>query len=305
MLKHRQVEAFRAVVINGSMSIAADMLGITQPAVSRLIKDLEYETRLSLFERSGGRLIATGDAMALYREVDRSFVGLERIAGLARDLRERRGGALRVAALPGLANGFLPAFAANFLAKRPSLNLSLHGMNSHYILEWIASGQCDLGIVENTQLTNVTIEDLPPSDLVAVLPKEHRLVEREQLVPEDFENEDFISLIQPSVMHAMVDAIMRERGIVRRIKAETPLSMIVCGMVSAGFGVSIVDPFTADRYSSALVVRPIDPPISLPWTIVVPTHIKASSITNEFVSEFRRSFCDFLASRSSRSAAAA
>ncbi|WP_244649553.1 helix-turn-helix domain-containing protein [Neoaquamicrobium sediminum] len=53
MLKHRQVEAFRAVVINGSMSAAADMLGITQPAVSRLIKDLEYETRLGLFERSG------------------------------------------------------------------------------------------------------------------------------------------------------------------------------------------------------------------------------------------------------------
>jgi len=70
------------------VSTAADILGITQPAVSRLVKDLEYETRLNLFERSGGRLVATGDAMALYREIDRSFVGLERIAGLARDLRE-------------------------------------------------------------------------------------------------------------------------------------------------------------------------------------------------------------------------
>lgn len=299
MLKHRQVEAFRAVVISGSMSTAADILGITQPAVSRLIRDLEYETRLSLFERSGGRLVATGDAMALYREVDRSFVGLERIAGLARDLRERRGGSLRVAALPGLANGFLPAFAANFLAKRPSLNLSLHGMNSHFVLEWVTTGQCDVGIVENTQLTNVTIEELPASDMVAVLPTQHRLVERERIVPEDFENEDFISLIQPSVMHVMVDAIMRERGIVRRIKAETPLSMIVCGMVSAGFGVSIVDPFTADRYSPALVVRPIDPPISINWTIVLPTHIKASSITDEFITEFRRSFRDFLSKRSS------
>lgn len=298
MLKHRQVEAFRAVIISGSMSTAADIMGITQPAVSRLIRDLEYETRLDLFERSGGRLVATGDAMALYREVDRSFVGLERIADLARDLRERRGGSLRVAALPGLANGFLPAFAADFLAKRPSLNLSLHGMNSHYVLEWITTGQCDLGIVENTQLTNVTIEELPSTDMVAVLPPRHRLVEREQIVPEDFENEDFISLIQPSVMHVMVDAIMRERGIVRRIKAETPLSMIVCGMVSAGFGVSIVDPFTADRYSSSLVVRPMDPPISINWTIVLPTHIKASSITNEFITEFRRSFGDFLMERS-------
>jgi DNA-binding transcriptional LysR family regulator len=134
--------------------------------------------------------------------------------------------------------------------------------------------------------------------MVAVLPLHHRLVERERIVPEDFDNEDFISLIQPSVMHVMVDVIMRERGIVRRIKAETPLSMIVCGMVSAGFGVSIVDPFTADRYSSSLVVRPIDPPIPINWTMVLPRHIKASSITNEFITEFRSSYCDFLAQKS-------
>ena len=113
MLKHRQVEAFRAVIISGSMSTAADILGITQPAVSRLIRDLEYETRLDLFERSGGRLVATGDAMALYREVDRSFVGLERIAGLARDLRERRGGSLRVAALPVLTSMPTPPSCRN------------------------------------------------------------------------------------------------------------------------------------------------------------------------------------------------
>jgi DNA-binding transcriptional LysR family regulator len=176
-------------------------------------------------------------------------------------------------------------------------------MNSHYVLEWIATGHCDLGIVENTQLTNVTIEELPSSDMVAVLPLGHRLAERERIVPEDFDNEDFISLIQPSVMHVMVDAIMRERGIIRRIKAETPLSMIVCGMVSAGFGVSIVDPFTADRYSSSLLVRPIDPPISINWTIVLPTHIRASSITNEFIGEFRNSFRDFLTERSAAKSA--
>lgn len=294
MLKHRQIEAFRTIIISGSMSAAADIMGITQPAISRLIRDLEQTTRLNLFERAGGRLTPTGDALTLYREVDRSFVGLERIMGLARDLRERRGGALRVAALPGLANGFLPAFAAGFLAKRPSLNMALYGMNSHFILEWINTGQCDLGIVENTQLTGYTIEELPSIEMVAVLPLNHRLVQRERVVPEDFENEDFISLVQPSVMHARVDAIMRERGVVRQIKAETPLTMIACGMVSAGFGVSIVDPFTAERYSSSLAVRPIDPSIAITWTMVLPTHIKASSITKEFIAEFKTSFRDFL-----------
>jgi len=294
MLKHRQLEAFRAIMVSGSTTAAADMMGITQPAISRLIRDLEWTMRLTLFERAGGRLVPTGDAMVLYREVERSFVGLERIMGLARDLRERRGGSLRVAVLPGLANGFLPAFAAGFLAKRPSANLALYSMNSPFILEWISTGQCDLGIVENTQLTGYTFEELSSIEMVAVLPLKHRLVERERVVPEDFEDEDFISLVQPSVMHVGVDAIMRDRGVVRRIKAETPLTMIACGMVSSGFGVSIVDPFTADRYSSSLVVRPVDPPISITWTLVLPTHIKASSITNEFIAEFKTSFHDFL-----------
>ncbi|WP_367394234.1 LysR substrate-binding domain-containing protein [Pseudomonas sp. X4] len=294
MLKHRQIEAFRAIIIGGSMSTAAGIMGITQPAISRLIRDLEHETRLNLFERTGGRLIATGDAMALYREVDRSFQGLERILDLARDLRERRGGSLRVAALPGLANGFLPSFAARFLGSRPNLNMSLHGMNSHFVLDWVNSGQCDLGIVENTQMPGVKVEDLPPCEMVAVLPVNHRLAERDYLTPEDFDSEDFISLIKPSVMHVMVDSIMRDRGIIRRIKAETPLSMIACGMVSAGFGISIVDPFTADRYSSSLVIRPLQPAISINWSIILPTHIKASTITNEFVTEFKAAFGEFL-----------
>nr|WP_279158018.1 LysR substrate-binding domain-containing protein [Pseudomonas corrugata] len=294
MLKHRQIEAFRAIIIGGSMSTAAGIMGITQPAISRLIRDLEHETKLNLFERMGGRLIATGDAMALYREVDRSFQGLERIRDVARDLRERRGGSLRVAALPGLANGFLPSFAARFLSVRPNLNMSLHGMNSHFVLEWVTSGQCDVGIVENTQMAGVKTEDLQPCEMVAVVPFNHPLSERDYLTPQDFESEDFISLIKPSVMHVMVDSIMRDRGIIRRIKAETPLSMIACGMVSAGFGVSIVDPFTAERYSSSLVIRPLEPLIAINWSIILPTHIKASTITNEFVSEFKSAFKSFL-----------
>jgi DNA-binding transcriptional LysR family regulator len=294
MLKHRQVEAFRAIVIGGSMSSAAEIMGITQPAISRLIRDLEYETRLNLFERSGGRLIPTGDAMALFREVDRSFVGLERIMGLARDLRERRGGALRVAALPGLANGFLPAFAARFLASRPNLSISLHGMNSLFILEWVNAGKCDLGIVESTQLSGLKVEELPSGDMVAVLHNSHKLVQRDHVVPEDFENEDFISLMTPSVMHVRVDAIMRDRGVIRRIKAETPLTMIACEMVAAGCGVSIVDPFTADRYSSSLAIRPFEPSVPVDWSMVLPIHMKASSITNEFVSDFKDSFSEFL-----------
>lgn len=297
MLKHRQIEAFRAIVISGSMSAAANMMNITQPAISRLIRDLEHTTRLQLFERTRGRLVPTGDAISLFREVDRSFVGLERLMGLARDLRERRGGSLRVAALPGLANNFLPTFAAGFLAKRSALNLAVFGMNSHFILEWIKTGQCDLGMVEHTQLADYETEDLPPIEMVAVLPSGHKLASRDSVHPEDFEGEEFISLGQPSVMHLHVDAIMRERGIVRRIRIETPLSMIACAMVAAGAGLSVVDPFTAELYASSLAIRRFRPAVFIRWTIVMPGHIKPSTIAREFITEFKTGVGTFLSAR--------
>src|SRR5580658_7912125 len=79
MLTHRQVEAFRAVMLTGRVTAAAEMLRITQPAVTRLIRDLQTATHLRLFQRQGSRLLPTGEASALYLEVERSFVGLDRI----------------------------------------------------------------------------------------------------------------------------------------------------------------------------------------------------------------------------------
>ncbi len=73
----RQIEAFRLVMLRGSMTAAAEELGTSQPSISRLIGELEASTGLTLFVRNGGRIRATDAGSAFYREVDRSFVGLE------------------------------------------------------------------------------------------------------------------------------------------------------------------------------------------------------------------------------------
>ena len=67
MLTLRQIAAFRAVMITGSMVRAADMMCVTQPAVSRLIKHLEEALELPLFKRGKGGLHPTSEAIALYR----------------------------------------------------------------------------------------------------------------------------------------------------------------------------------------------------------------------------------------------
>ena len=114
-LNPRQVEAFRAVVLTGGVGMAAKLINVTQPAVSRMIRDLQQQLGLTLFERRGTGLVPTSEALSLYAEVERAFVGLDRISQMATELRTRRAGFLRIAALPALANGFLPRFAGQFL----------------------------------------------------------------------------------------------------------------------------------------------------------------------------------------------
>src|SRR6266700_5404265 len=114
-INSRQVEAFRAMMLTGSVTESAKLMAVTQPAVSRLLRDFRVLLKMELFERRGSGLVPTASATALYMEVERSFVGLDRIATAAEEIRGRRTGTLRIAALPALSNGYLPRLAGRFL----------------------------------------------------------------------------------------------------------------------------------------------------------------------------------------------
>jgi len=146
MIQSRQIEAFRAVMLTGAMTAAAETIHVTQPAVSRLIRDLEAELGLALFQRRGNRVVPTAEAHALLVEVERSFVGLGQIRAFAGDIRSGRGGTLRIAVLPAMAAGFAPRFIADFCRGRPNLKVSIYGLPSATIRDRVTTGELDLGI---------------------------------------------------------------------------------------------------------------------------------------------------------------
>lgn len=292
MLKSRQIEAFRAVILCGSATEAANFLNITQPAISRLVADLEYHLRIQLFERRGGKLFPTAEGVTLYREVERSFVGLERIERTARDIRERKGGTLRVAALPALATGLLPQVTAAFALQRPAVDISLYGMTSPSVLEWVVTGRCDLGIVhERIPHSAITTRDLPEMEAVFIAPRGHSLLERDVIEPADLHGQDLVGLASASSMRRKFDAVMTTHRCEPRIRTESPLTMILCGMVDAGFGCAVVDPFTARHLPwRNIETRPFHPSITFEWSMIVPNFSPVSSLAEDFASEFTTAF---------------
>lgn len=279
---------------------AAEMVGITQPAVSRLLRDLQARLDLTLFTRDGPRLVPTAEALALYDEVQRSFVGLARIAEAARELRAGRAGTLRVAVMPALANGFLPRFAGGFLARRPGLGLHLQGLISHLVLDHVATGQCEIGFASPAlRHPAVVTRPLPSTRMVAVLPPGHRLARRKVLRPRDFEGEEFISFAPGATARHEVDDVFARAAVARRMRTETPLSEVLCGLVAGGAGVGLVDVFTAREYERAgIVMRSFEPFVPNEFVLAHAAGRSPSAVAEEFAAEFeahvRREAADWL-----------
>ena len=302
-LNPRQIEAFRALMLAGSVGSAASLLNVSQPAISRMIRDFQHQVGLALFERRGTRLVPTSEALSLYAEVERAFVGLEHIAKTATELRTRRAGFLRIAALPAIANGFLPRFAGRFAAERPRLDLVLSGLVSHAVLNAVVQGQCDLGFAEATfEHAAVRAERMPTAPYVAVLPQGHRLAGKAKLRPKDFEGENFVSLGPSTVSRFRADRLFAEHGVKRIQRIETPLSEIACALVASGVGVALCEPFTAHEYSTrGIVVRPFEPRVDFEFAVLYAATQRLSAPAREFIDGFRAYVTDFLRRQAWRS----
>lgn len=296
MLHPRQLEAFRSVMMRGSVTAAARDLRITQPAVSRLLRDFEARTGLRLFERHGNHLVPTPEASLLLGEVDRHFMGLDAISAFAAELKLGRRGSLRVVALPAMAMGFLPRFMADFVADRRLEGIFVHGMPSHLVIEAVAAGQAEIGFAATPmERPGLTIESLMTQAVLAV-PERHKLACRSSASLEDLEGESFISLAEPLIFAAGIESVLA--AVTRRVAAVTPLSGIACSLVAAGMGIALVDPFAASDFEGRGVVAiAFKPAIDIRVATVTSAHRRLSGIAQEFRDSFRAHVATFRASR--------
>lgn len=286
MLNPRQIEAFRWVMLRGSVTGAAAALGISQPAISRLVRDLESSIGTTLFERRGNHLLPTPEATLLLAEAERYATGLEALTRFAADLGARRGGRLRVAALPAMAMGFLPRFVSGFLAGRDRAQVHLSGMPSHLVIDAVQLGQADIGLAAApAERPGLAIESLSSRAVVA-LPTGHRLARRRTIAPKDLAGERVVALSEPSIFTVHTATLLAD--VAHEVVATTPLSGIACALVAQGLGVAIVDCFSvSDHVGRGVVGVRLAPPQDVRIALVTSAHQRPSALAGEFIGAFR------------------
>lgn len=291
----RQLECFRAVMVTGTMTRAAETLGISQPAVSNLIASLEHQIGFGLFVRRRGRLMPTPEASYFYEEANHTLDSFERIAQTAQEIRNRKMGRLVIASYPGVAIHFLPAVISGFMAGRPNVRFKLLSRSSDIVRGMIPTQKFDVGIVElPVDHPGVKTEPLI-FQCRCVLPSGHPLAERDVVTPRDLDGVPFISLYPEHMTYYRLARLFADADADWNVVAETQFFATCCGFVANGAGVALVDPFTAAHYAGkGLVTRRFAPVVPYELGLIFPIDRVQSRLAEAFVATFKESIVPFL-----------
>jgi len=293
-LRLRQLEALHALSKKGTVSRAAEDLGISQPATSRLLSDLSAELGFKLYHRKAGRLVLTQEAGYLLPEIKRLLESMQYISEMGRDIPRRQAGHLRIACLPGFATSHLPELIAKFLENRSDVTVTIEPDRPERILEWIIGEQYDCGITDGFEEHPAVESRMIAVRSVCIFPQGHRLEALREITPSDLVDEKMIhdrkdSLFYKTVVDAFALAGHRFKSIV-----ETRQFTCACELVSLGTGVSIVSELDARNYASrGLSFRPFVPNVPHQLSLLRPVHKAPSLLTLEFLSMFEDSLSEF------------
>ncbi|MDO9523975.1 MAG: LysR substrate-binding domain-containing protein [Gemmobacter sp.] len=288
-MRWRQLEAFRETMITGTARGAAEIMGISQPAVSRLLEGLEEALKITLFDRTTGRLVPTPEAQLFYAELPRAFASYDRLRTVAEDIRFGRKGSLHVATMPALGLGFLPDTIAEYAKVQPDVKIRYDMQLSMRVEELVSAQMVDLGIAEFPfERPGFEREDFCRIPYVMALPEDHPLAERSVITPLDLDGQDMVSLCAETVARRLLDTCLSNAGVTPHILYETTFSAGICTLVQRGMGIGLVDMFTAhDFHGKSLVFRRFEPDMVFHVGILYPRHQPISRTASGFVAALR------------------
>lgn len=292
MINLRHIEVFYAVMRAGSMTEAARVLNVTQPAVSVALKQLESRLKMKLFDRAGGRLQPTPEARALLPDVAEIFGRLGAVERLSQDLAGGARGIFSVAATPPLCDGFVAKAVATFVAKRPGVRVNVQSIASAIVLDRVINREIDLGVVYEPVVSSaVQVDELARAAIGCIMPARHPLAKRATIRVGDLAPYPVITYLPQALLRPYIDRALSDRKPALDIAVQTGASATAIMLAVHGAGIALVETalFSA-RPIPGFVARPIEPRVELKVLLLRPHHAASSRVLTDFIGHLRTIF---------------
>jgi DNA-binding transcriptional LysR family regulator len=295
----RRLQVFHTVAKQLSFTKAADILCMTQPAVTFQVKQLEEHYNTRLFERHHGHISLTPAGELVFRYA-------ERILALGRELDTRVGeltgtvsGPLMLGASMTIAEYILPRVLGEFRARHPDVQARLTVANSETIESRVADQTLDLGLIESplgatTLRPGLQTEVFSEDELVMICAPAHALAGKAEVTPQEVAANPYVWRESGSGTREFAEQYFRGQGIVvedLNVVMELGSPEAIKGLVETGIAVAVMSRATLEKETrlGTLVAVPLRPRLIRTFSLVYPQE--------RFRSRLVSAFAEFAASR--------
>lgn len=270
----RQFRVIQTVCKTGSVTETARILHVSQPAISKTVRQVEEETGLTLFENVQGRIFPTEQAKLLLPVIERLMSSHDNVRQRIEDLRTGRRGLVTIASAPALISTVLAEAIRRYRLEKPFVDLKIFATSTREVVDRVARNEVDIGTCQpSSGDAAVSARLISAGSVICVMPRQHRLAARLSISPADLEAEEIITLPDMEPTGRRISEAFAVGGVRLRRAIEVNQSYPACSLVSQGLGIGLVDSFIHMRgHFPGLTIRPFTPEIH------IQTHLHVSSI---------------------------
>lgn len=264
----RHFQYFLEVARQGSFTKAAASLYITQPTISKMIRNMEEEWGVTLFHRQGKGIELTDAGRIMYQQAQHMVEAFDRVSAELGDLMNLKRGHLRIGLPPMIGSSFFPVVIGQFHRKYPQITIHLIEDGAKKVESDVASGETDIGVAVLPVDEEVFhYYSFVEENLRLLVHPSHRLAQRDKVSLAELAEEPFVLFREDFTLH---DRIIREcvkAGFDPKVVYESSQWDLISGMVAANLGIALLpETICAEIDASRVAILPLVQP-TIPWQL--------------------------------------
>jgi DNA-binding transcriptional LysR family regulator len=286
----RQIEVIRAVMMTGTISGAADMLNVSAPGISRLVKHTEESLGIRLFERKAGLFTPSVEAARVFDQVREVYKGVENLQVAVGSLQKGEDVRLAFATAPSIAQFIAARTLQRLRSRYDDLFVDMNVLKIEETVDYLLLERGEFVImssaVENAAIEN---EQIAEGRLGVILPEGHALARKESVSAADLSGEALIGVDPADPYGALLARPFAIAGVDMRHAMRGRFAQTVVSLVRHGLGVAVIDEFSvAEVYMPGLERRPLTEDVKVNSFVARKRGRVLSGFAEYAIAQFRR-----------------
>lgn len=254
-----KLRAFLLVAEYRSITRAAEALSYTQSGITHMIRGLERDWGVTLFDRSNHGMVLTTEGRILRDSAEEIVKAEQRTLDMLEELKNVVRGSVRIGSFTSVATHILPNILRSFSESFPNVTVEILQGDYFEIREWLTEGHIDFGILKTPIPPDLDGFFLARDELLAVFPLDDPLLKKNKVQLADIHDRQFILLDVGEASE--IEAFLAQDNVELSVKMQIKDDYAVLAMVEAGLGISILHELMLRRNAFTIESRPFDRPV--------------------------------------------